>query len=59
MDRASGTRATGAVAGRGELVNIIPEDTLKKKTEKAEGDDYHNKPALREILSRLEGVSRA
>jgi hypothetical protein len=40
-------------------VNIIPEDTLKeKRLKKLMGDDYHNKPALREILSRLEGVSR-
>ena len=38
---------------------VIPEDTLKKKRlKKLMGDDYHNKPALREILSRLEGVSR-
>ena len=40
-------------------MNIIPEDTLKeKRLKKLMGDDYHNKPALRLILSRLEGVQR-
>lgn len=40
-------------------MNIVPDDVLKeKRLKKLMGDDYHTKPALRSILSRLEGVQR-
>lgn len=38
---------------------IIPESHLhKKRLQKLMGEDYHTKPALRLILSRLQGVQR-
>ena len=40
-------------------MTIIPENKLKtKRLKKLMGEDYYTKPALRLILSKLEGVQR-
>ena len=40
-------------------MKVVPSKTLKdKRLKKIMGEDYHLEPALREILSRFEGVQR-